>query len=102
MHEKALRIREKALGEGHPDTAASYNNLAGVYQVQGRYENAISYYEKAYKIFVSLLGKNRPNTEIVYGNMKTAYAKWKPEGDFQKWLEEKTRDLAQAGNAEGK
>ncbi len=102
MHEKALRIREKALGEGHPDTAASYNNLAWVYQVQGRYEKAISYFEKAYKIFVSLLGKNHPNTEIVYGNMKTAYAEWKPEGDFQKWLEEKTRDLAQVGNAEGK
>ena len=29
MHRRALAIRLKALGEGHPDTAFSYNNLAG-------------------------------------------------------------------------
>ncbi len=28
MHRRALAIRLKALGEAHPDTATSYNNLA--------------------------------------------------------------------------
>ena len=29
MHRRALAIELKALGEDHPDTATSYNNLAG-------------------------------------------------------------------------
>ena len=32
LYRQALEIRKKALGEGHPDYAASLNNLAGLYQ----------------------------------------------------------------------
>lgn len=38
MNKKSLSIREKVLEEEHPDTAASYNNLADVYQSQGKYK----------------------------------------------------------------
>ena len=35
-----LAIREKALGPDHPDTAQSLNNLAELYDTQGRYDEA--------------------------------------------------------------
>jgi hypothetical protein len=35
LFERALTIREKALGPEHPDTAVSLNNLAGLLQAQG-------------------------------------------------------------------
>ncbi len=35
LYLKALKIREKVLGEEHPHTATSYNNLAGLYEIMG-------------------------------------------------------------------
>src|SRR5271166_7062680 len=35
LSERALAIREKALGPEHPDTAEGLNNLAGLLRVQG-------------------------------------------------------------------
>jgi hypothetical protein len=40
LNRRALAGREKELGEQHPDTLASVNNLAGVLQDQGMYEDA--------------------------------------------------------------
>ena len=40
LHQRALDIREKALGPDHPNTATSLNNLAALYDNQGRYEQA--------------------------------------------------------------
>ncbi len=37
---RALAISEKALGLEHPDVAVSLNNLASVYQHQGRFAEA--------------------------------------------------------------
>lgn len=33
LYKKSLEIRERILGEEHPDTARSYNNLAYIYQI---------------------------------------------------------------------
>src|ERR1700733_9551730 len=38
--ERALALREKALGPNHPDVANSLNNLAELYRVQGAYARA--------------------------------------------------------------
>ena len=35
LYRQALEIRKKALGENHPDYAASLNNLATLYQIRG-------------------------------------------------------------------
>ena len=40
LYKRALTIREKALGSGHPDVAESLNNLAELYRAQGRYADA--------------------------------------------------------------
>jgi tetratricopeptide (TPR) repeat protein len=41
MLRRVLAIRLKALGEGHPDTAMSYNNLADTLRAQGKYAEAL-------------------------------------------------------------
>ena len=38
LYQRALKIREKALGPEHPDTATSLNNLAALYQAMGAYD----------------------------------------------------------------
>jgi hypothetical protein len=35
---EALAMRKRLLGEEHPAVATSLNNLAGLYESQGRYE----------------------------------------------------------------
>ncbi len=44
--EQARVIREEVLGKDHPATAATYNNIAGVYDNQGDYVRALEWYEK--------------------------------------------------------
>ncbi|MDE6056306.1 MAG: tetratricopeptide repeat protein, partial [Lachnospiraceae bacterium] len=87
LYKKALVISERVLGEGHPDTATSYNNLALVYDSQGEYKISLNYLLKSYNIFLLRLGQSHLNTQIVYKNMQWTYSKWKPEGDFEQWLE---------------
>ena len=49
-YEQALAIRREALGEQHPDTASSLNNLGMLLQAQGDYAGARPYYEQALAI----------------------------------------------------
>src|SRR5262245_42400146 len=44
---RALAIREKALGADHPNTATSFNNLAALYESQGKYAEAEQLYKRA-------------------------------------------------------
>ncbi len=37
LYLEALNISKKILGDEHPDTASSYNNLAILYKAQGEY-----------------------------------------------------------------
>ena len=37
LYQRSLAIKEKALGPDHPSVAITLNNLAGLYQSQGRY-----------------------------------------------------------------
>ena len=61
-YQRALDIRRKALGEGHPDTARSYNNLALNLDVQGRYAEAQPLYQRALDIRRKALGEGHPDT----------------------------------------
>ena len=47
LYNRALAIREKALGPDHPDVAQSVNNLANLYSAQGRYADAEPLYKRA-------------------------------------------------------
>jgi len=78
-YDKALAIREKALGAEHPDTASTYNNIAGIYQDQGDYEKALAWYGKALAIREKALGAEHPDTASTYNNIAGVY---NAQGDY--------------------
>ena len=45
-YRKAVSIREKTLGVDHPDTARTYNNIAGIYYIQGFYKVALEWCQR--------------------------------------------------------
>ncbi|MEH2179958.1 tetratricopeptide repeat protein, partial [Nostoc sp.] len=69
LYIQALALRRKLLGEEHPDVAVSLNNLAGLYNSQGRYSEAEPLYIQALDIFERRLGANHPNTMTVRENL---------------------------------
>ena len=84
LYERALAIREKALGPEHPDVAMSLNNLAALYRNQGAYAKAEPLYERALAIREKALGPEHPdvatslnNLAVLYRN-QGAYAKAEP------------------------
>lgn len=54
MHGRALAIREKVLGLRHSFTLASMVNLAHVYQLQRRYDDAEAMYQRAIEILTEI------------------------------------------------
>jgi tetratricopeptide (TPR) repeat protein len=88
---KALTIRERVLGKDHPDTATTYNNIAGVYFDLGEYEKALEWNFKALAIRESVLGKDHPDTAASYNNIALVYADL---GEYEKALEWNFKDLA--------
>jgi tetratricopeptide (TPR) repeat protein len=56
-----LAINEKALGPDHPNTATTLNNLALLYNSQGRYAEAEPLYQQALELSRELLGDRHPD-----------------------------------------
>jgi hypothetical protein len=50
------------LGPRHPDTLTSHNNLAALYQAQGRYGEAEPLYREALQVSCEVLGPRHPQT----------------------------------------
>jgi tetratricopeptide (TPR) repeat protein len=57
------------LGEEHPDTAASCNNVAFCLDRQGQHGNALPLYQKALEIRRKVLGEEHPDTASSYNNL---------------------------------
>lgn len=98
---RALEIREKVLGNDHPDVAKQLNNLAllcqnqvranyfSIYkqlsapgiqfnariQLQGKYEEVERYYRRALDIYESKLGTDDPNVAKTKNNLASCYLK---------------------------
>src|SRR5262245_47854217 len=60
LAQRALAIREKALGPDHPDVAQSLNTLATLYSKQGLYAETEPLYTRALAIREKLLGPDHP------------------------------------------
>lgn len=60
--EQALEIRKKVLGEEHPDTATSLNNLAVLCFYENKFNEAAGHVRKALAIRKKVLGKGHPET----------------------------------------
>ena len=67
--DRLLAIRETALGESHPDVAATLNNLATVYKKQGRLGAAQPLYERALAGWEKVLGPDHPATLAGVNNL---------------------------------
>ncbi|MBD2675739.1 tetratricopeptide repeat protein, partial [Aphanizomenon flos-aquae FACHB-1416] len=70
LYQQALALRQKLLGDDHPDVATSLNNLALLYYSQGKYKEAEPLYQQALNILEQRLGVDHPRTIIVRGNLE--------------------------------
>jgi tetratricopeptide (TPR) repeat protein len=69
LTEQSLATRLQLLGEEHPDTATSLNDLATLYADQGDYIRAAPLYERALAIRERVLGPDHPSTVRVRDNL---------------------------------
>src|SRR6266540_1243440 len=59
--ERALELREKALGPDHPDVAQSLHNLAIIHRLKGDYAKAEPLFQRALDIKEKALGPEHPD-----------------------------------------
>jgi tetratricopeptide (TPR) repeat protein len=67
--QRALDIREKMSGPGHPDAALSLNNLGYLLYAQGDFGGARPYFERALAIRKKALGAGHPDTATSLDNL---------------------------------
>ena len=72
MFEQVLTDRIRILGNDHPDTLASRNNLAGAYQRSGLLDEAIQLFEQTLHDCIRVLGEAHPFTATVRENLEAA------------------------------
>ena len=68
-----MAVKEKALGPDHPEVALLLNNLALLYQVQGRYADAVPLYKRALAIREKALGPDHPDVAGSLNNLAELY-----------------------------
>jgi len=64
---------ERVLGDTHPSTLASRNNLAAAFRAAGRLDEAISLYERTLADSERVLGDTHPDTLTSRNNLAAAY-----------------------------
>jgi len=73
LSEKALAIREKALGPDHPDVASTLNDLAYLHANQGNYAEAELLYQRSLAIKEKALGPDHPDVAVSLNNLALLY-----------------------------
>lgn len=68
-----MKVAEKAFGINHPKFGASLNNLAELYQDQGKYAEAETLYKLALKTLEKALGPDHPVVATVLENVAECY-----------------------------
>lgn len=74
LFDPILKIREKYLGENHPDTAVTYFSLGRLSSRKGMFKDAIDYYKKAIKINVKAFGEINIENWGIYNYLQTDYS----------------------------
>jgi tetratricopeptide (TPR) repeat protein len=69
LYRQALATRLQLLGEEHPDTATSYNNLALCLQEQGQVAHAETLLRRALAVRREVLGEEHPDAATSYNNL---------------------------------
>jgi len=73
LSQRILTIKTAQLGRLHPEVAAQFSNLAGIYLRQGRYAMAQPLYEQALKINQCILGDSHLDTAVATSNLAGLY-----------------------------
>ncbi|VFN05884.1 MAG: Tetratricopeptide repeat-containing protein [Candidatus Kentron sp. G] len=73
LYQRALAASERVLGAEHPQTLTNINNLALLYQAQGRYGEAELLYERAVVGSERALGAEHPGTLTSINNLAVLY-----------------------------
>jgi tetratricopeptide (TPR) repeat protein/predicted Ser/Thr protein kinase len=71
--ERALDLRRRLLGEEHPDTLASMNELAGIYRDQGKYEQAEPRFIKVLEMRRRVMGTQHLDTLRTMNDLAELY-----------------------------
>jgi tetratricopeptide (TPR) repeat protein len=71
--QRSLAICKSELGDRHPDTASSLNNLAELYRSKGGYAEAEPLYVQALEIWKAELGDHHPDTASSLNNLAELY-----------------------------
>lgn len=64
IHQKVLDIRERVLGDQHPETLASINNLANTMAAEGQFQEAQKLLEGALKVSKETLNKQQDTSAL--------------------------------------
>ena len=66
-----MELKKQLLGENHPSTANSLNNLANLYWDIGRYDEAELLFIQAVNVAKRVLGESHPHTMIYQENLES-------------------------------
>ena len=69
----SLEIMKSVVGEKHPDTALSHNNVGDAYMCVGDYSNAIKHLLEALAINIHTIGFYKEGTLKIFENLSLAY-----------------------------
>ncbi|KAK7016820.1 hypothetical protein R3P38DRAFT_3561758 [Favolaschia claudopus] len=86
LYSTVLEARRRLLGEEHPDTLLSMNNLALTYGSQGRWTDAEGLQVSVLESWKRLLGEEHPDTLTSLNNLALTYRKqgrWSDAEDLQ-------------------
>jgi eukaryotic-like serine/threonine-protein kinase len=71
--ERALDLRRRVLGPEHPDTLTTMNNLAAVYDIEGKFPETEALFSQILEIRRRVLGPEHPDTLASMMNLGTVY-----------------------------
>ena len=74
LFQRALKISEQVLGNEHPDTVSSINNLAVLCEKLGQYDQALLLLQRGLAINEKVLGPDHPNTTGSVNNLAMLYS----------------------------
>jgi tetratricopeptide (TPR) repeat protein len=80
-----VSILEKALGPDHPWVGTSLNNVAALYESQGRYAEAEPLYKRTVSIYEKALGPDHPDFGQSLNNLARLSAGCLVGGPAQYW-----------------
>ncbi|MCL2875749.1 MAG: tetratricopeptide repeat protein [Betaproteobacteria bacterium] len=84
-YQKALAIRESALGSESLEMAETCEDIAAVYESQSNYQVALDWYNRALAVREKALGANHPSVVTVYGRVAAIRQRLGEKDETRDW-----------------